>query len=1672
MSLLMEACDTGDVGVVQLALEGGADPNQANELGQFPLWSASFDGHLKCVELLIDAGANVDMQAEHGATALHVAAQNGHLRVVEVLIAAMARVDIQEEGNRTALHVASSNGHDEVVRVLLAAKATVNTQNKLGESPLRVASYYGHLKCVELLINAGANVDMQKEDNLTALHVACQNGHDEVVRVLLAAKATVNTQNKSGQSPLWVASFNGHLKCVELLINAGANVDMQKEDTRTALYVASNNGHDEVVRVLLAAKATVNTQHKSGQSPLWVASFNGHLKCVELLINAGANVDMQKEDNVTALHAASYNGHDEVVRVLLAGKATVNTQNKLGQSPLWSASYKGHLKCVELLIDAGANVDMQEKDNWSALHIACQNGHDEVVRVLLAGKATVNTQNKLGESPLWEASRNGHLKCVELLINAGANIDIQDKDNMTALHAASYNGHDEVVRVLLAGKATVNTQNKSGESPLWKASYHGHLKCVELLINAGANIDIQDKDGWTMLHIASQNGHSEVVECLVERAHCDTNARNKTGLTPLHTACYNGHKEVVEYLVERAHYDTSVTDAGGRTPLDCAIQQGHTETIEYLLNQSLRAPSATPSQSTDYQYPLVDQQPQELLDKLQTPAIIQMSDCTSLTQDQIDALQKLIEGTEVNIDDIIATGQGITLQDAQQLLAQKGYIEDARTLKTRLKEIAEEQQRYLKILKGLMTAADTIDLRYLKLFLVGPPFVGKTTTLNRLLKIFENIHSAGDKSNIQSTLLANCIQAFAFVGDDTAEWLSSDTIDGEAKILFNYFCGNKLASEEPLDTPLSEQLSEEKPKPAKTIQPHDHTQISVENNISQVDEVETLDDETKACRIIDVVSRFQNLIKSGEYSNLFNALGTFLNINDIGGQPGFLEMLPALSTGPAMYLVFLDLSKELNKPYKIPFSRDDTIITPYDAIHTVKDTVSQILSSISSIHSNPQVTSSFKTDKVDGFNEKLESFLQVSPLVALIGTHKDKLSDPEKEIKKKSDDLNDIVKKFDKIMICPVATSSESTVSLFTVDNYTGTEPSDIAPLRKILNEIFNTRFKDASLPIRPKWLLFGLILRREYKIATIKDCLELGKKLEMDETETKFCLRYLHDCVGTVMHYTSVSNDKENWLKNRVICSPQVIFDSISQLIVPSLRVLHSGGNVTEYERKELIRMGQYSAEAIEMYCKTAQVSKKLKNDQLIPAKILITLLQHLNLLSEIAHQDVNDPSKCRITYLMPAILECASQDELTNPPPPDANNPEPLLITFSCGYVPTGTFCGLMTRLVSQGPHKILGLTWKLELVENVVKRNIVSFLVAKSNKVTILAHNRCYEIRVVRHPDGRISLHDLCTYVFLVMLYTLKSLYPQLIPQIAFQCPCPGHKSSRDNLCVLTEDFWVQFLCGSKPVTPTKDHQVWLGKTASIGQSASLGVLQFMKGQSLERFSFNWSKVGDDNTQPPAHSCKPNILTFQSVREEDLDYYQCEVKEAGKVVLTVYRALYKDALRECSGAAGQKRQLSAAESSSPKRTQLSLSPQDSGECSGEAAQKRSLSAGETSIHLASPQGSPAQPVSTVLQQLLGKCPLTTSQINREIQQKDIPYLAAYFDIVELYVDAMELNPGEQNDVSKKANTHASMIECLKIWKKRKLSQATFRVLLEMLVKLKKEAIADQVCQYLKEL
>ena len=308
---------------------------------------------------------------------------------------------------------------------------------------------------------------------------------------------------------------------------------------------------------------------------------------------------------------------------------------------------------------------------------------------------------------------------------------------------------------------------------------------------------------------------------------------------------------------------------------------------------------------------------------------------------------------------------------------------------------------------------------------------------------------------------------------------------------------------------------------------------------------------------------------------------------------------------------------------------------------------------------------------------------------------------------------------------------------------------------------------------------------------------------------------RYLQK-IGSILHYGNVPNDIDGWLSNHMFCTPEVIFTSISQLILAALRILHSEGHVTEFERAELVKMGQFSLEAIIKYCNGPDVTKMLNEGEIIPAKHLIILLQYLNLLSEIVHKDANDPKVTRITYLMPAILDCASQEELTNPHPPDNNNPEPLHIKFSFGYVPTGVFCGLISRLVSQGPHGILGLTW--ELVEHGVKRNCVSFSVDDVHTVTLLSHEKSYEIRISR-DDPDTSLHDLCGYVLTAILYTLKCLFQHLVMHIAFQCPCSKActECSVNHLCALSSKSRIRFICeaSKKAVGLKSEQQVWLGK-----------------------------------------------------------------------------------------------------------------------------------------------------------------------------------------------------------------------------------------------------------------
>ena len=92
-----------------------------------------------------------------------------------------------------------------------------------------------------------------------------------------------------------------------------------------------------------------------------------------------------------------------------------------------------------------------------------------------------------------------------------------------------------------------------------------------------------------------------------------------------------------------------------------------------------------------------------------------------------------------------------------------------------------------------------------------------------------------------------------------------------------------------------------------------------------------------------------------------------------------------------------------------------------------------------------------------------------------------------------------------------------------------------------------------------------------------------------------------------------------------------------------------------------------------------------------------------------------------------------------------------------------------------------------------------------------------------------------------------------------------------------------------------------------------------------------------------------------------------------------------------------------------------------------------------------------------------------VSSEQLNCEIKEEDVTYLAQHFDNVELYLRVFGLTEAEQANVRRLAqDNHIAMAECLSLWRKHNPSTATLKALLEILLRLGKEGIASKVCSH----
>ena len=70
-----------------------------------------------------------------------------------------------------------------------------------------------------------------------------------------------------------------------------------------------------------------------------------------------------------------------------------------------------------------------------------------------------------------------------------------------------------------------------------------------------------------------------------------------------------------------------------------------------------------------------------------------------------------------------------------------------------------------------------------------------------------------------------------------------------------------------------------------------------------------------------------------------------------------------------------------------------------------------------------------------------------------------------------------------------------------------------------------------------------------------------------------------------------------------------------------------------------------------------------------------------------------------------------------------------------------------------------------------------------------------------------------------------------------------------------------------------------------------------------------------------------------------------------------------------------------------------------------------------------------------------------MSSDQLDCEIEEGDITYLAQHFDNVELYLRVFGLTATEQVNVKKIQDNHIAMTECLSLWRRHNPSTATLR-------------------------
>ena len=697
---------------------------------------------------------------------------------------------------------------------------------------------------------------------------------------------------------------------------------------------------------------------------------------------------------------------------------------------------------------------------------------------------------------------------------------------------------------------------------------------------------------------------------------------------------------------------------------------------------------------------------------------------------------------------------------------------------------------------------------FLKFIFLGPTGLGKTTTRRRLTGEIVNLKINGE-AHLQQPSTAVVERKNIVITSTTSLitksiWSTEVSLQDEACILLKNLIDalNKTSSD---STNSISSIQSVTPNESYATNTSSRPDILLNQVTMPSQDRSVMSDSLSSFPIQEVPDWFSLLKEAAKISKYWKDIKCqfefHLRMEDTGGQPELMDLLPSLTVSPGMYLLFVNLQNSLEEYYKVSYtSVSGATITSRNSYYSVKD---MIMTELSSIFCLSKVKSSDLLHE-EACNSDLKHILESSKSVAyVIGTHKDKVSD--EHIMKFDKDLQHILKDtffYDKDIIQYYSDDR----LIFTLDNMKG-GLEEISEIRQLLEKGIERHYKKLSIPV--SWLLFSISLRLKQKTKTTYDfCLILSEHFKMSEYETKVALWFLHHHAGILMHFPNIPE-----LKNLVILDNQIVPDSVTRIIFETMK----SDKVSKAAREKFQKNGEFLLNDI------LQATAEDLKDCILPHQ-LIAILEYVHIIAKINFsQDKHFPDESpHETYIMPCVLNNLPIEELDDLSKNayDQNYISPIAISYECGFIPIGVFPAMIARIV--GNQKKYNIT----KIRNMKKNKIEYFYGNDYDNIVLIYRPSYLEIIINRYRNPTIQAHEVCDKVRLQIESILKEVNSRMnykgIEDFHLSFVCPDH-TKRDHLCKVNKEHSPpsKMLCmkDEKPINMKPKHQIWFKNVSNM-------------------------------------------------------------------------------------------------------------------------------------------------------------------------------------------------------------------------------------------------------------